>query len=108
MVPCEYSRFYEPSREKTNSGLCVKYRPDHPKHAAQAYPDKHFSPAVDFLFQESLLYTFIPLTRNTSPRISLHGLRMLIWYCWFSRGTAHICKWGPTTISLVVYNWGCS
>ena len=25
--------------------------------AAQAYSDRHFSPPVDFLFQESLLYT---------------------------------------------------
>ena len=39
-------------REKTN--------PDQPKHIAQAYPDRHDSPTVDFLFQESLLYTSIP------------------------------------------------
>ena len=34
---------------------------------------------VDFLFQESLLYTSILLRRNVSARISLRGLRMLIW-----------------------------
>ena len=36
--------------------------PDQPKHATQANPerDRHFSPPVDFLFQESLLYTSIP------------------------------------------------
>ena len=49
-----------------------------PKHAAQAYPDRHFSPAVDFLFQESLLYTSITLRWNVSALISLHGLRGLI------------------------------
>ena len=27
----------------------------------QAYPDRQFSPSVDFLFQESLLYTSIHL-----------------------------------------------
>ena len=48
-------------------------------HAAQAYPDKHFSPPVDFLFQESLLYTSVPLRRNVSARISLRGVRRLIW-----------------------------
>ena len=37
------------------------------------------SPPVDFLFQESLLYTSIPLRRNVSARISLRGLRWLIW-----------------------------
>ena len=34
---------------------------DQPKYSAQANPDKHFSPPVDFLFQESLLFTSIPL-----------------------------------------------
>ena len=34
---------------------------------------------MDFLFQEALLYTSIPLRRNVSARISLRGLRMLIW-----------------------------
>ena len=33
---------------------------------------------VDFLFQESLLYTYIPLRRNVSARISLRGMRMLV------------------------------
>ena len=31
------------------------------------------------LFQESLLYTYIPLRQNVSVRISLRGLRRLIW-----------------------------
>ena len=79
------------SRENQHCGLCVKYRPDHPKHAAQAYPDIHFSPPVDLLFLESLLYTSIPLRRNMSARISLRGLRKLISVdVVFSRGTAHI------------------
>ena len=34
---------------------------------------------VDFLFQESLLYTSIPLRLNVSALISLRGLRRLIW-----------------------------
>ena len=34
---------------------------------------------MDFLFQESLLYTSIPLRRNVSTRISLRGLRRVIW-----------------------------
>ena len=45
--------------------------PDQPKHAAQAYPDGHFSPPVHFLFQESLLYISITLRRNVSARISM-------------------------------------
>ena len=53
--------------------------PDQHKHAAQANPDRNFSPPVDFLFQESLLYTSIPMRRNASARISLNGLRRLIW-----------------------------
>ena len=53
--------------------------PDQPKHAAQTNPDRHFLPPVDFLFQESLLYTSIPLRRNVSARISLRGQRRLIW-----------------------------
>ena len=52
--------------------------PDQPKHAAQANPDRHFSPPVDFLFQESLLYTSIPLIQNVSARINLCRLCMLI------------------------------
>ena len=42
-------------------------------------PDRHFLPPVDFLFQESLLYTSISLRRNVSARISLRGLHRLIW-----------------------------
>ena len=56
-----------PSREKINivdSALSID--PDQPKHATQAYPDRHFSAPVDFLFQELLLYTSIPLRRNES------------------------------------------
>ena len=52
---------------------------DQPKHAAQADSDTHFSPPVNFLFQESLLYTSITLRRNVSARIILRGLRRLIW-----------------------------
>ena len=51
--------------------------PDQPKHAAQANPDRHYSPPVDCM--ESLLYTSFPLRRNVSARISLRGLRRLIW-----------------------------
>ena len=40
-------------------------------HAAQFNPDRHFSPPVDFLFQESLFYTSFNLRRNVSVRISL-------------------------------------
>ena len=52
--------------------------PDQPNHAAQANPDRHCSPPVDFLFQESLLYTSIPQRRNLSVRNSMCGLRRLI------------------------------
>ena len=54
------------SREKTNSITS--------EHAAQAYSERQFSAPVDFLSQESLL-----LRRNMSARISLRGLRRLIW-----------------------------
>ena len=50
---------YDPFHEKTNS-----VDPDQPKHAAQANPDRHCSPPVDFLFQETLLYNSISLRRN--------------------------------------------
>ena len=63
---------YEPFHEKTNimdSALSIDT--DQPKQAAQANPDRDFSPPVDFLFQESLLYTSIPLRRNVSARISM-------------------------------------
>ena len=33
---------------------------DKPKHAAQAYPDRNFSPPVDVLLHESLLYASNP------------------------------------------------
>ena len=69
---------FEPSREKTNivvSALSID--PDQSKHAAQAYPVRHFSPPVYFLFQELLLFTSIPLRWNVSAQISLCGL--LIW-----------------------------
>ena len=33
-------------------GLCVGRQTDQPNHAAQANLDRHFSPPVDFLFQE--------------------------------------------------------
>ena len=38
-----------------------------------------FLPHLIFMIQESLLYTSIPLRRNVSVRISLHGLCRLIW-----------------------------
>ena len=66
---------------------------DLPKHASQANPDIHLSPPVDFRFQESLIYTSIPLRQNVSARIILCELRMLIWVDTlrlFFRETAHI------------------
>ena len=69
----------EPSSEKTNimaSAQC--YDTYQTKHATQAYADIHFSTPVDFLFQESLLYTAIPLRWNVWARISVCGLRRLI------------------------------
>ena len=48
-------------RENQHYWLCD---PDQPKHAAQAYLDWHFLPPVDFLFQESFLYT-VPLSPET-------------------------------------------
>ena len=50
-----------------------------PKYSAQANPGRHFSPPVDFLFHDSLLYPSIHLRRNVSTWNSLHGLRRLIW-----------------------------
>ena len=83
----------EPSSEKTNiEHSAISIDPDQPKHAARAYPNRHFSPPVCFLFQESLLYTSIPLSRNVPARISLNGLRITQRpYCWFSRVTAPMC-----------------
>ena len=37
--------------------LWIKYQP---KHNVHTRPDRHFSPPVDFLLQESILLTFIP------------------------------------------------
>ena len=65
-------------RENQHCWLYVKYWPDQPKHVAQANPDIHVSPRVDFLSQESLLYTSIALRRNVSARISVRRLRRLI------------------------------
>ena len=57
----------EPSCEKTNIvDYALSIDPGQPKHAAQAYPDRHFSTPVDYLFNESLLYTSIDLRRNVS------------------------------------------
>ena len=94
-----YFLTYEPFHEKTNIVESAQsIDPDQPKHAAHANPDKHFSPPVDFLFQESLLYTSIPLRWNVSARTSLRGVRMLISVDTLRRvhnvgflvGTAHI------------------
>ena len=54
--------------------------------AARDNPDRHFSPPVDFLFQESLVYTSIFMRRNVSARISLRGLRSLILFDALRRG----------------------
>ena len=55
------TEIYEPSHEKTNSvDYVYSIDPDQPRHAAQANLYRHFSPPVDFLFQESLLCTPIP------------------------------------------------
>ena len=85
---------YKPSHEKTNIVVSAKsINWDQPKHAAQANLDRQFLPPVDFLFQESLLVTSIPLSWNVSAWISLHkliwvytlrqvnnvGFRRLIW-----------------------------
>ena len=42
--------------------------------AVPANPERHISPPVDFLFQESLPYTYIPLRQNVSARISLYDI----------------------------------
>ena len=54
---------YDPNYQKTNIvdialGIDNQY-----KHAAQPYPDRQISPPVFFLFQEQLLYTYIPMCR---------------------------------------------
>ena len=53
--------------------------PDQPKHAAKANLGRRFSSPVYFLFYETLIYTSIPLRRNVSTRISLCGIRRVIW-----------------------------
>ena len=95
LKPMHYNIF-EPSREKTN--IVVSTLSIDPDQLKQAYPDRHFSPPVDFLFQESFLYTSISQRRNVSARISLRGLRTLIWVDTLRRchnvgflgGTAHL------------------
>ena len=53
----EASYIYEPYREKINiMDSASSIDPDQPKHAALTNPGRRFSPPVDFLFQESLLY----------------------------------------------------
>ena len=59
------SRVDAPFHEKTNIAQRKVSTPDQPKHAAQANPGKHFSPPVDYIFQESLLYP--PDTECVSP-----------------------------------------
>ena len=50
----EYFNGNEPFHEKTNIvGNALSIDPDQTKHVAQAYRGRHFSPPVDFLFQES-------------------------------------------------------
>ena len=68
-----------PARKQTLWTLRKSIEPDQPKHAAQANPDRHFSSPVDFMYQEPLLYTSIPLRRNLSTRISLRGLLVVSW-----------------------------
>ena len=57
--------------EKTNIAYKVSIRNSLSKHSAQAYPNRHFSTPLDFLFQESS-----PLSprRNVSARIILPRL----------------------------------
>ena len=80
-------QWFEPSSEKTNTvDSAYSIDLDQSKHAAQANPDKHISPSVDFLLQESLLYTYIPLRLDVSARISLRGLKRPIWVEILRRG----------------------
>ena len=67
--PCEKSNIID-SAESIDT--------DHPKPAAEDNPDRLFSPPVEFLLQESLLYTSISMIRNVSAQISLRGLRSMI------------------------------
>ena len=68
-----------PARKPTLWTLRKVSYPDPPAQSAHAYPNSQVSPTVYFLFQESLLYTSIPLRRDVSARISQRGLRWLIW-----------------------------
>ena len=73
------------SRENQQCGLCVKYRPDQPKHAAQAYTDRHFSPPVDFILCVRSNYS-IPLSpwdRMCRSRLACAESIMLVlsWDC---------------------------
>ena len=53
--------------------------PDQPKHAAQANPDRHFSPYVEFSVSEIITLYLSSPRRNMSAHISLRGLRRQIW-----------------------------
>ena len=70
---------YELSNEKPNI-VDPEYiiDPYQLKHAAQASPDRHFSPPVDFLFRNHYSIPLILLRWNVSARISLRGQRKLI------------------------------
>ena len=49
----ENQSIYEPNNEKTNIvDFAISIDPDQPKHAVLSNPDRHFSPPVNFLFQE--------------------------------------------------------
>ena len=52
---------YEPFHENANIVDLDQLR-----HVAQANPQRRLSPPVEFLFQESLLYSYYPLRRNVS------------------------------------------
>ena len=49
-----------PARKTIIVDSALSIDPVQPKYAAQAYPDRHFSPPLDFLFQES--YYSIPIS----------------------------------------------
>ena len=83
----------EPFHEKTNI-----VDPDQPKFAARANPDRHFSTLVDFLFQESLLYTSISQRRNVSTRITLRGLRRVIWVDTLRRAIMLVFSWNGSYV----------
>ena len=58
---------FEPFHENTNSiDSAKRIYPNQPKHAAQANPDRNFSPIVNFLFQESL-YLYPPEMEYVGP-----------------------------------------